>query len=162
MGVRAAGGKHVILRTSWVFSTHGNNFLKTMLRLGRERDALSVVGDQIGGPTPAGAIAAACLSITRQLAQDPEKSGTYHFSGRPDASWADFAREIMSRARLNCPIRDIPTADYPTPATRPTNSRMDCTATEAAFAIPRPDWKAAVAHIIEELEGSNGTQERAI
>lgn len=142
-GVRAAGGTHVILRTSWVFSAHGNNFLKTMLRLGRERPALSVVADQIGGPTPARAIATACLRIAEQLADDPAKSGTYHFSGAPDVSWAEFAREIMAQAHLACTITDIPTSAYPTPARRPANSRMDC-ATLSTFGLARPDWRAGI------------------
>lgn len=149
-GVRAAGGVHVILRTSWVFSAHGTNFLKTMLRLGRERASLTVVADQIGGPTPARAIAEACLTIALQLAEDPAKSGTYHFSGAPDASWADFAREIMARAGLACTITDIPTSAFPTPARRPANSRMDCSSL-ATFGLSRPDWKAAVTTALQDL-----------
>ena len=149
-GVRAAGGTHAILRTSWVFSAHGNNFLKTMLRLGRERDALTVVADQIGGPTPARAIARTCLSIADQLVDDASKSGTYHFSGGPDVSWAEFAREIMRQAMLPCAIADIPTSAYPTPARRPANSRMDCS-TLAVFGLARPGWKAATTQALKEL-----------
>jgi dTDP-4-dehydrorhamnose reductase len=149
-GVRAAGGTHAILRTSWVFSSHGNNFLKTMLRLGAARDSLTVVADQIGGPTPARAIAAACLSIAEQLAADPAKSGTYHFSGAPDASWADFARELMAQAGLACTITDIPTTAYPTWAHRPANSRMDCASLDV-FGLERPDWKAAITNTLTDL-----------
>lgn len=149
-GVRAAGGPHVILRTSWVFSAHGTNFLKTMLRLGATREALTVVADQIGGPTPAAAIAEACLSIAGQLAKDPRLSGTYHFAGAPDVSWADFARAIMAAAGLACTITDIPTAAYPTPAKRPANSRMDCTSL-ARFGLSRPDWRAAILPTLKEL-----------
>lgn len=149
-GVRAAGGTHAILRTSWVFSAHGNNFLKTMLRLGRERDGLTVVADQIGGPTPARAIAEACLTIADQLRADPAKTGTYHFSGAPDASWADFAREIMAQAGLACTVTDIPTSAYPTPAKRPANSRMDC-GSLATFGLSRPDWRAATRDALTEL-----------
>ncbi|GAB4274791.1 MAG: dTDP-4-dehydrorhamnose reductase [Pararhodobacter sp.] len=148
--VRAAGGAHVILRTSWVFSAHGNNFLKTMLRLGREREALSVVADQIGGPTPARAIAEACLRIARALQDDPGKSGTYHVSGAPDVSWADFAREIMAQAGLTCTITDIPSSAYPTPARRPHNSRLECSDL-AAFDLERPDWKTAIGIVLSEL-----------
>ncbi|MCA2011149.1 dTDP-4-dehydrorhamnose reductase [Cereibacter sphaeroides] len=148
--VRAAGGPHAILRTSWVFSAHGNNFLKTMVRLGREREALTVVADQIGGPTPARAIAAACLAIAHQLQDDPEKTGTYHFSGAPDVSWADFAREIMTQAGLACTIGDIPTSAYPTPAKRPANSRMDC-ASLSVFGLDRPDWRVAVQEALTDL-----------
>ena len=149
--VRAAGGAHAILRTSWVVSAHGRNFLKTMLRLGAERDALQIVADQIGGPTPAADIAAACLSIADQLAADPGKTGTYHFAGAPDTSWADFARAIFAAAGLRVSVTDIPSADYPTPAARPPNSRLDCTATTAAFGLDRPDWRAGIRLIIEEV-----------
>ena len=157
-GVRAAGGVHTILRTSWVVSAHGQNFVKTMLRLGAARDHLTVVADQIGGPTPARAIAAACLSIADQLAADPAKSGTYHFAGSPDTSWADFARAIMAEAGLSRVITDIPTSAYPTPAKRPPNSRMDCSATEAAFGIPRPDWRVGLGEILSTcLTNENST-----
>ena len=149
-GVRAAGGTHVILRTSWVFSAHGTNFVKTMLRLGRERASLNVVADQIGGPTPAHALAQACLTIAQDLTQDPAKSGTYHFAGSPDVSWAEFAREIMARAHLDCQITDIPTSAYPTPARRPANSRMDCT-TLATFGLGRPDWRAGLSAALHEI-----------
>ncbi|WP_323011167.1 dTDP-4-dehydrorhamnose reductase [Paracoccus sp. (in: a-proteobacteria)] len=149
-GVRAAGGVHAILRTSWVFSAHGNNFLKTMLRLGREREQLTVVADQIGGPTPAAAIAEACLVIASRLAADPSTGGTYHFSGAPDASWADFAREIMAQAGLDCRIVDIPSTQFPTPAKRPANSRMDGTGL-SVFGLSRPDWKAATTQALKEL-----------
>ena len=149
-GVRAAGGRHVILRTSWVFSAHGANFLKTMLRLGATRDSLNVVADQIGGPTPAAAIADACINVAAAMVAG-HKGGTYHFAGAPDASWADFARAIMDAAGLACTINDIPSTDYPTPAQRPLNSRLDCTAVEKDFGIARPDWRAAVAEIVKEL-----------
>lgn len=149
-GVRGSDATHAILRTSWVFSAHGNNFLKTMLRLGRERDALNVVADQVGGPTSARAIAVACLRIADQLCDQPQNSGTYHFSGMPDVSWADFARAIMATANLDCQITDIPTSAYPTPAQRPANSRMDCSSL-AVFGLSRPDWQADLRDAIEEL-----------
>lgn len=148
--VRAAGGVHAVLRTSWVYSAHGANFLRTMLRLGAERDALRIVADQIGGPTPAPAIAAACVQIAATLGAAPDLTGTYHFAGAPDVSWADFARAIFAEAGMTVAVTDIPTAEYPTPARRPLNSRMDCTATEAAFGIARPDWRASLGAIIAE------------
>lgn len=151
--VRAAGGSYAILRTSWVFSAHGNNFLKTMLRLGETRDKLTIVADQIGGPTPAQAIAEACLTMATGLVGHGDKAGTYHFSGAPDASWADFAREIFRVAGIDCAVEDIPTSAYPTPASRPLNSRMDCSALELAFGIPRPDWRAATAEAVKVLRG---------
>ena len=149
--VRAAGGAHVILRTSWVFSAHGANFLKTMLRLSETRDRLNVVADQIGGPTPAGAIADACLEIAAELAEAPGKTGIYHFSGAPDTSWAGFAREIFAAAGRSVTVADIPGTDYPTPAARPLNSRLDCTTLHTSFGISRPDWRAATHDIVKEL-----------
>jgi dTDP-4-dehydrorhamnose reductase len=149
--VAAAGGAHAVLRTSWVFSAHGANFVKTMLRLGAERDRLRVVADQIGGPTPAAGIASACLGIARTLVRAPELSGTYHYAGAPDTSWAGFARAIFAEAGLGVEVEDIPSSDYPTPAARPGNSRLDCTATEAAFGIARPDWRPALRETIAAL-----------
>lgn len=149
-GVRDAGGAHAILRTSWVFSADGGNFVKTMLRLGAERDALRVVDDQIGGPTEAGDIAAALLVIAGAL-KAGAPSGTWHFAGAPDVSWAGFAREIMTRAGLDCAIERIPSSEYPTPAARPLNSRLDCSRTEAVFGIARPDWRAGLARVLEAL-----------
>ena len=153
-GVRAAGGNHAILRTAWVFSAHGSNFVKTMLRLGAERDRLTIVADQIGGPTPAAAIAAACLEIAGQLARDPDKRGTYHFSGAPEVSWADFAREIFRLSGHRVTVEDIPTASYPTPARRPLNSRLDCSATDTVFGLGRPDWRAGLREVLKELGGN--------
>ena len=151
-GVRAAGGVHAILRTSWVFSSHGSNFVRTMLRLGAERDVLRVVADQIGGPTPARAIAQACLTIAQALQASPEKSGTYHFSGAPDTSWAGFARAIMAGAGLDCRIDDIATSEYPTPAKRPLNSRLECSSL-STFGLDRPDWGQGLTEVLNELKG---------
>ncbi|MCG6901358.1 MAG: dTDP-4-dehydrorhamnose reductase [Rhodobacter sp.] len=150
--VRAAGGIHAIFRTSWVVSAHGNNFVRTMLRLGAERDRLTIVADQVGGPTPAADIADTCLAAARQLIADPAKTGTYHISGGPDVSWADFAREIFAQAGLGCEVVDIPSSDYPTPAVRPLNSRMDNSATETVFGLKRPDWRAGLRDILSDLE----------
>ncbi|WP_424990473.1 dTDP-4-dehydrorhamnose reductase [Fluviibacterium sp. S390] len=156
MGVRQAGGNYVILRTSWVVSAHGRNFVKTMLKLGAERDRLTIVADQVGGPTSAADIADACLEIARQLKADPEKYGTYHFSGGPDVSWADFAREIFRQADLNCEVADIPSSDFPTPAKRPFNSRMDNSLTESIFGISRPDWRVSLAAILSDIQAGDG------
>lgn len=151
-GVRAAGGRFAILRTSWVFSSHGSNFLKTMLRLAETRSELNVVDDQISGPTPAGEIAQACLAIAGQLGTDASKTGGYHLSGEPDASWADFARAIFAAAGKEVIVHGIPTSEYPTPAARPLNSRLDCQSTLETFDIARPDWRAAIPKILRELE----------
>lgn len=151
-GIARAGGAYGILRTSWVVSAHGNNFVKTMLRLGANRSRLNVVSDQIGGPTPARDIARACLEMARQLADDPGKAGIYHFAGAPDISWAGFARAIFNTAGLTCDVVDIPTSEYPTPARRPLNSRLDCSSLEACFSISRPDWRAGLKDILNDLE----------
>jgi dTDP-4-dehydrorhamnose reductase len=154
IGIADSGGTYAILRTSWVVSAHGANFIKTMLRLSETHHTLNIVGDQIGGPTPASDIALACLQIAEQLIQDPSKSGTYHFSGAPDVSWADFADEIFDQAGKSLTVTPIPTTDYPTPAQRPLNSRMDCTATKRAFGIERPDWVTGLKTILDDLGAS--------
>lgn len=149
--VRAAGGAYAILRCSWVVSAHGNNFVKTMLRLGHERDRLTIVADQIGAPTPARAIALACLEIARQLAADGGKAGTYHLAGAPHCSWADFAREIFDQAGVACAVEGIPTSAYPTPAARPLNSRLDCHTLETVFGLSQPDWRQGLTDILKDL-----------
>jgi dTDP-4-dehydrorhamnose reductase len=151
LGVIGAGGPHAILRTSWVFSAHGGNFVKTMLRLGRERDKLTIVSDQIGGPTAASDIAAALLQMADAYRAGNATDGIYHFSGAPDVSWADFAREIFRQAKIEVEVEDIPTIAYPTPATRPLNSRLDCATLRTAFGIKRPDWRESLAAVLKEL-----------
>lgn len=150
--ILASGAQAAILRTSWVFSAHGANFVKTMLRLGAERPELRVVADQHGGPTPARAIAQACLTMAQAMLDDRSKGGIYHFSGALDTNWADFARAIMAQAGLSCAITDITTADYPTPAARPANSRLDCSAIARDFGILRPDWQAGLVDVLTELK----------
>jgi len=152
LGIRDSGAVHAILRTSWVVSAHGANFVKTMLRLSATRDALGVVADQIGGPTPARGIAVACLQMAEQLIAEPSKSGTYHYSGAPDVSWADFARAIFDQAGRAVTVTHIPTTDYPTRAKRPLNSRMECGATKQVFGIPRPNWRDELNIIFRDLE----------
>ncbi|MGZ3214959.1 dTDP-4-dehydrorhamnose reductase [Paracoccus sp. T5] len=150
--VAAAGGQWAVMRTSWVFSAHGTNFVRTMLRLGAERDRLTIVGDQVGGPTPAADIAAAALAILWGMQADPAKGGIYHFSGAPDVSWADFARQIFARAGMNTKVVDIPGTDYPTPARRPLNSRLDCGRIARDFGIQRPDWRMGLARVLQQLK----------
>ncbi|WP_140418235.1 SDR family oxidoreductase, partial [Haematobacter massiliensis] len=116
------------------------------------RERLTVVADQIGGPTSAADIADTLIIMARGLIADPGKSGTYHFSGAPDVSWADFAREIFSQAGLTVEVADIPTSAYPTPARRPANSRLDCSSLTAGFGIPRPDWRQGLAAVLKQLE----------
>lgn len=149
--VCAAGGHYAILRTSWVFSAHGANFVKTMLRLADTRDTLTIVADQTGGPTPADAIAAALLDMTGQmLAGTP--GGTCHFAGAPAVSWAGFAREIFAQAGRAVTVTGIPSAEYPTPAVRPLNSRLDCAKIRTDFGITQPNWKTGLTRVLQQLE----------
>ena len=149
--VQAAAGQYAIMRSSWVFSAHGNNFVKTMLRFGAERDRLTIVADQIGGPTASADIAAAALSMAATMRADATKGGIYHFAGAPDVSWADFAREIFAQSDLAPEVVDIPSSDYPTPAKRPLNSRLHCAAISHDFGIARPDWRVSLQDVIKEL-----------
>lgn len=146
-GVRAAGGRFAILRTSWVFSSHGANFVTTMLRLSETRDALNVVDDQIGGPTPAADIAATLLVMARAL-QDGAQGGIYHYAGQPDTSWAGFAREIFAQAGKAVTVSGVPTSAYPTPATRPLNSRLNCDTIIRDFEVNPCDWRKGLATIL--------------
>ncbi|KEO61309.1 dTDP-4-dehydrorhamnose reductase [Thioclava indica] len=150
-GIAQAGGRYAILRTSWVVSSHGNNFVKTMLRLSQTRDALTVVDDQIGGPTPAADIAATLLRIAAPLGAG-QGGGLYHYGGMPWVSWKDFATEIFAQAHRDVTVTGIPGVQYPTPAARPHNSRLDCARLTQDFGIAPPDWKAGLAQILSELE----------
>ena len=139
--VRSESHIFAILRTSWVYSRHGKNFVKTMLAAGKKHDTLNVVADQVGGPTPASAIASACVTIAQALIADPNASGTYHFSGTPNVSWAGFAREIFQLSGDRVIVEDIMTSDYRTDAVRPLNSRLDCETVNRVFGIERPCWR---------------------
>lgn len=143
--VRAAGGAHVILRTSWVFSPHGRNFVKTMLRLAGTHDRLSVVDDQIGGPTPASAIAAALLGLSDAL-RDGAPGGTLHFSGQPFVSWADFARAIFAAHGAEVDVVPVGSEAYPTPAARPRNSRLRFSQA-AGLGDTAPSWQDALGFV---------------
>lgn len=153
--VREGLAEHVILRTAWVYSAHGHNFVKTMLRLAGERPALRVVADQTGSPTGAADIAAAIATIATRLAAGDAPCGTYHFTGAGSTTWHGFAAAIFELAR---PWRGDPprvdaitTADYPTPARRPANSLLDCGKISRAFGIaPRP-WRVALTDVIREI-----------
>jgi dTDP-4-dehydrorhamnose reductase len=149
--VAESGARHAILRTSWVFSAHGRNFVRTMLRLSETRDALSVVNDQVGSPTPAAAIADALLRVAVAM-QNGATGGVYHFAGQPPVSWADFARAIFEDAGRDVAVTGIPTADYPTPAARPLNSRLDCGRLARDFGIAAPDWRAGLSDVLQEID----------
>ena len=152
LGIRNSGAIYAILRTSWVFSVHGVNFLKTMLKLSKTNVTLNIVADQIGGPTPAKGIATACLNIAKQLILDPTKAGTYHFSGYPDVSWAEFAVEIFDKAVKPVTVTAVSSESYPMPAVRPFNSRMDCSTTQQAFGLMRPDWRIELSDLFKDLK----------
>ena len=161
--VQASGCAHLIFRTSWVYSARGHNFMKTMLRLGRERDALKVVSDQIGAPTPARLIAqvtalALADGIARQSRAPTRLAGLYHLAPAGETSWQGFACEIfrqaitIGEALVITPERvaPIPTGDYPTPATRPLNSRLNCQALEQALGITLPSWQGQLSLTLAE------------
>ncbi|MCL2445622.1 MAG: dTDP-4-dehydrorhamnose reductase [Oscillospiraceae bacterium] len=135
--------QHMIVRTSWVFGSHGANFVKTMLRLGSERASVNVVADQVGAPTYTVDLA----RLLCDMAANP-KAGIYHASNAGECSWADFAREILSLARSNCVVNDIPSSEYPTPAMRPMNSRLSPKALiDAGYEI-LPPWQDALARML--------------
>ena len=153
---RLHGARFYILRTSWVYSARGQNFMKTMLRLGKERSALSVVNDQVGAPTTARLLAQLSVALVRQ--QVP--SGIYHAAPRGETSWCDFAKRIfeLSEGRTELAIKasdvtGIPTRDYPTPATRPLNSRMNVSKIEQALGIELPHWESELALTLDEYLG---------
>lgn len=150
--VHDAWGKHVILRTSWVFGAMGGNFVKTMLRLAASgQQTLKVVDDQIGGPTPADAIADACLDIAERVRRsDIVPWGTYHFSGAPTVSWHGFAKAILAH-HPDLVIEPCTTSAFPRPAPRPANSVLDCGRIRAAFGIGQPDWVPYLAQLLRDL-----------
>ena len=153
--VLAACRRAVVMRTSWVFGAHGQNFVKTMLRLGRERDSLGIVADQYGAPTAAADIAAALITIVRRHTPEQlaERAGIYHYCGSPYASWFEFAETIFAEAAAQGVLAKIPavkpiaTADYPTPAKRPSDSRLDCGKIRTVFGIGPCDWHSALSDL---------------
>lgn len=153
--VASVCAKHIILRTAWVFGVHGNNFVKTMLRLAKTRETLGVVADQFGGPTYAGDIANAIVTISKQIARDEHAYGIYHFSGYPHVSWHAFAESIFNVAQTQglltqtINVNKISTQDYPTPAKRPANSKLDCQKIDRIFGIKQSDWQQALTCIKE-------------
>ena len=146
----------LVLRTAWVYSPYGQNFVKTMLRLAGERDALRVVNDQVGNPTSAHDIADASLAIARRVMQDGNHPrGIYHVTATGDVTWFGFAQDIMRLAAEHgqraVPVAPITTADYPTPAKRPANSRLDCSKLARDFGLRLPYWKDSLAATMQAL-----------
>ncbi|MBG3851159.1 dTDP-4-dehydrorhamnose reductase [Xanthomonas sp. WHRI 8391] len=153
--IRASGAQHLILRTAWVYAPHGANFLRTMLRVGAERDELRVVADQIGTPTPAALIADVTAQLLRQ--RKPDTSGTWHLTAAGQTSWHGFAEaifeEAVSSGLLSRAPRVVPitTADYPTPAKRPAYSRLSIEKLQRDFDIVLPEWQLGLQRVIAEI-----------
>ena len=145
--------QYIILRTSWVFGLHGNNFVKTMLRLGKDRDELRVIDDQQGGPTAAEDIAATILKLCQAILSHKANWGLYHYSGQPSISWFGFATAIFNHAKamgfdLGVTVKPIPSSDYPTPARRPKSTILDCSKLKNRYNIAQPDWRERLDAII--------------
>ncbi|MBH9552526.1 dTDP-4-dehydrorhamnose reductase [Inhella gelatinilytica] len=155
--IRASGCAHLILRTSWVYAARGGNFAKTMLRLAAERPALRVVNDQVGAPTGAELLADCAAHALRSLLLRPEVGGTYHCCAAGETNWAEYARWVIDLAKaqgqaLQCSeVQGIPSAEYPTPAPRPLNSRLDCRRFESTFGLRLPPWEQGVRRLLTEI-----------
>ncbi|MBL4606498.1 MAG: dTDP-4-dehydrorhamnose reductase [Pseudomonadales bacterium] len=152
--------QHIILRTSWVFGRHGNNFVKTILRIGSDRDELKVVADQQGAPTSAHSIAACLLELCDRYEQDKNLPwGTYHFTGSPESTWFEFAQSIFSEGKklglLDHDVKVLPinTEDYPTLAKRPANSRLSMQLTKSRLKVETPNWKNDLVEVLQYLKG---------
>jgi|SRR5690242_10397084 len=160
--IGAANPRHVILRTAWVYSPFGNNFVRTILRLAAERDRLTIVADQRGCPTAASDVARACLDVALLCAEQRERMsyGIYHLAGAGEATWYDFARAIIERVggRLGKTPEVIPikTSDYPTAAVRPADTRLDCGAIGRAFGIALKSWPQALEATLDRLIVNKG------
>jgi len=157
--IEAVTDRHVILRTSWVYGVHGQNFIKTIMRLAKERETLSIVDDQWGAPTGAELLADVAAQIIPQFAKSDGKAGLYHCSASGTINWHGYARFIIETALENglsfktAPdaIKAIPTSQYKTAATRPSNSRLNCAKIEQAFSLKLPPWQSGVARVIAEI-----------
>jgi dTDP-4-dehydrorhamnose reductase len=156
LAIQASGCKYIIIRTAWVFSEYGNNFLKTMLRLGAERDELSVVGDQVGCPTYAQDIAKSIIATLPYLSLEKYIQGVYHYCGDEQCTWYDFAQVIFSEAsqlnhKIPNSVKPVKTVDYPTLAVRPKYSVLDCSRIRAIFCIASSDWKYGVKKVVKHI-----------
>ncbi|HEY9191360.1 MAG TPA: dTDP-4-dehydrorhamnose reductase [Methyloversatilis sp.] len=157
--ISASGATSLILRTSWVYAARGGNFARTMLRLAKERDRLTVIADQIGAPTGAELLADVTAHAVRTLRARPELAGLYHCVAAGETSWHGYARHVIARARAaghdirvaDEAIVPIPTTDYPTPAARPLNSRLDTRRLCETFGLVLPDWRQGVDRMLAEI-----------
>jgi dTDP-4-dehydrorhamnose reductase len=159
--IRASGCRHLILRTSWVYSARGGNFARTMLKLAAERDRLTVIDDQIGAPTGADLLADVTAHAVRAAAAAPALIGTYHVAAAGETNWFDYARFVIEWARVNgqaiqvAPdaVKPIPSSAYPLPARRPLNSRLDTSRLRRTFGLQIPPWQAGVKRMLAETIG---------
>ena len=142
----------IVIRTSWVFSSHGNNFVKTMMRLMKERTNLNIVADQKGRPTYAKDLAIATMSMIEALHAGKTIKGIYHFANQGETTWYDFAAKIKTSARLTCDLQPIETKDFPTPAKRPAYSVLDTSRIEEALSLSIPHWEDALTSCMKEIE----------
>ena len=157
--IRDSGCAHLVLRTSWVHSARGGNFARTMLRLGSERDALSVVADQVGAPTSAELLADTTATMLRRLQHEPALAGMYHVAAAGECSWYDYAQHVFAFARAHGralkvtpeSVSPIASSAYPTPAARPANSRLDTAKARAAFDLVFPTWQTGVDRSVAEM-----------
>ncbi len=147
----AANPDTIIIRTSWVFSSHGNNFVKTMMRLMKERESLNVVSDQKGRPTYAKDLAIATMKMIEAIDAGKKIKGIYHFANQGETTWFDFAKKIQATAGLTCEVNPIQTADFPTPAKRPSYSVLDTNKIEKDLGIQIPHWETALQICYQEL-----------
>ena len=158
----ASGCAHLILRTSWVYAARGGNFAKTMLRLAAERERLTVVGDQWGAPTGAELIADVSSHAIAQVLRQPEKAGVYHLAAAGEASWFSYAKYVIAQVQqaqsaIKFIVKDVApvaTADYPTPARRPHNSRLDTGKLQTTFGLTLPAWPDGVRRMLQEIHSS--------
>ena len=156
--VQRAGGRHLILRTSWVYAARGQNFPLSILRLAAQRAALRVVADQFGAPTGAELVADVTAHALRVVLAAPQLGGLYHLAADGETTWCDYARLVLERARRHGrplqagpeQVEPIPTSAYPTPARRPLNSRLDTTRLRQAFGIALPDWRGGIERVVRE------------
>ncbi|WP_085710813.1 MULTISPECIES: dTDP-4-dehydrorhamnose reductase [unclassified Pseudomonas] len=155
--IAASGCKHLIFRTSWVYGARGNNFAKTMLRLAKDRDTLSVIADQIGAPTGADLIADVTALAIRQVLQQPQLAGLYHLAASGEVSWHGYADHVIAFAQANgeqlavTAVNPIDTTAYPTPARRPLNSRLNTQKLRDSFSLHLPDWQSGVNRMLREV-----------
>jgi dTDP-4-dehydrorhamnose reductase len=157
--IQSSGARHLIFRTSWVYAARGGNFAKTMLRLARERERLTVIDDQFGAPTGADLLADITAHTVRQVLQRPTDAGLYHLVASGETSWNGYAKYVLAQAeRAQKAIKivakevvAVPTSDFPTPAARPLNSRLDTAKLQATFGLKLPHWQKGVARMLAEI-----------